>query len=498
MIRIKLEKVKAGIKQTQLLALGVFEGEPDLRFKGLENNSSSAIKELVENGEFTGSFGSSYLLPPSGKVAAKRIMLIGLGKKEKYTNEHARIIAGKISLKVQELGLKEFSLVPFSILDEGLTEAIFEGISLSVYKYNKYKSAPGELRELKEVTILVDSDDSNMQSVLDKSSLIVEAVNFSRDLCNLPPNECPPAELARVAMSLANDYNLKLRVIERYEMESLGLNGIVSVGKGSNNQSKLIIVEYQGATDNQKPYLLIGKAVTFDTGGISLKPGDKMDEMKFDKCGGCSILAVIKAAASLRLPLNVVALIPSVENMPSGSSYRPGDIIKMYNGKTVEVANTDAEGRIILADSLAFGVKTYDPKVVIDIATLTGAAIIALGANVAAAIGNNTSLMDKLKKASEKTGEKLWELPLYEEFHDQIKSHVADIRNLGGRQGGAITAAAFLANFVGDRPWVHLDIAGTAWTQDGTYERSYNPKGATGYGVRTLVRLLQDNGRSKE
>ncbi|HET7345312.1 MAG TPA: leucyl aminopeptidase, partial [Nitrososphaeraceae archaeon] len=292
--------------------------------------------------------------------------------------------------------------------------------------------------------------------------------------------------------------NLKLRVIERYEMESLGLNGIVSVGKGSNNQSKLIIVEYQGATDNQKPYLLIGKAVTFDTGGISLKPGDKMDEMKFDKCGGCSILAVIKAAASLRLPLNVVALIPSVENMPSGSSYRPGDIIKMYNGKTVEVANTDAEGRIILADSLAFGVKTYDPKVVIDIATLTGAAIIALGANVAAAIGNNTSLMDKLKKASVKTGEKLWELPLYEEFHDQIKSHVADIRNLGGRQGGAITAAAFLANFVGDRPWVHLDIAGTAWTQDGTYERSYNPKGATGYGVRTLVRLLQDNGRSKQ
>ena len=337
-----------------------------------------------------------------------------------------------------------------------------------------------------------------MQSVLDKSSQIVEAVNFSRDLCNLPPNECPPAELARVAMALANEYNLKIRVIERYEMESLGLNGIVSVGKGSNNQSKLIIVEYQGASDNQKPYLLVGKAVTFDTGGISLKPGDKMDEMKFDKCGGWSVLAVIKAAASLRLPLNVVALIPSVENMPSGSSYRPGDIIKMYNGKTVEVANTDAEGRIILADSLAFGVKTYDPKAVIDMATLTGAAIIALGANVAAAIGNNTSLMDKLNKASEKTGEKLWELPLYEEFHDQIKSHVADIRNLGGRQGGAITAAAFLANFVGDRPWVHLDIAGTAWTQDGTYEKSYNPKGATGYGVRTLIRLLQDNGRSKE
>ena len=493
MIRFKLEKVKTDMKQTQLLALGIFEREPELRFKGLESNVSSVINEIVENNEFTGSFGSIYLLPTFRKISAKRIMLIGLGKKEKYSNESARIIAGKISLKVQELGLKEFSLLPFSILDEGLAEAILEGICLSVYKFNKYKSEPSKLSELSDVTILVDADDQDMQSVLNKSSLIVDAVHFSRDLCNLPPNECPPAELARVAMAIADEHNLKVRIIERYEMESLGLNGIISVGKGSNNQSKLIILEYRGASEDQKPYLFVGKAVTFDTGGISLKPGDKMDEMKFDKCGGCTVLAVIRGAAALRLPVNIIAMVPSVENMPSGSSYRPGDIIKMYNGKTVEVANTDAEGRIILADSIAFGIKNYDPRAVIDIATLTGAAIIALGANVAAAIGNDTSLMDKLKKVSEKTAEKLWELPLYEEFHDQIKSQVADIKNIGGRQGGAITAAAFLANFVADRPWIHLDIAGTAWTQEGTYERSYNPKGATGYGVRTLIKLLQND-----
>ena len=299
MVQIKLEKVKPGMKQTQLLVLGLYEGEPELLFKRLENNLSTVIKEVVENGEFTGTFGSNYLLPTSGKIGPKRIMLIGLGKKEKYSKEYARIIAGKISLKVQELGLGEFSLVPFSVLDEDLAEAIFEGICLSTYKFSKYKSVHGKSPELNDVTILIDTDDPSIQAVFDKSNLIVDAVTFSRDLCNLPPNDCPPAELARVAMALANEYDLKVRVIERYEMESLGLNGIISVGKGSSNQSKLIIVEYHGASENQRPYLFVGKAVTFDTGGISLKPGEKMDEMKFDKCGGCSVLAVIKAACCI-------------------------------------------------------------------------------------------------------------------------------------------------------------------------------------------------------
>src|SRR6185437_3439310 len=220
------------------------------------------------------------------------------------------------------------------------------------------------------------------------ANLLADAIYFARDLGNLPPNECSPAQLASYATWLSDNTPIKVRIIERYEMESLGLAGIVAVGKGSNNPPKLIILEYNGAEHDQKPYLLAGKAVTFDTGGISLKPGEKMDEMKFDKCGGCCVLAVIRAAAALHLPLNIVAIVPSVENMPSGSSYRPGDIIRMYNGKTVEVANTDAEGRIILADSLAFGIRTYDPKAIIDVATLTGAAIIALGANVAAAISN--------------------------------------------------------------------------------------------------------------
>ena len=278
----------------------------------------------------------------------------------------------------------------------------------------------------------------------------------------------------------------------------MGMGGIVAVGKGSNNPPKLIILEYNGAPSDQKPYLLVGKAVTFDTGGISIKPGEKMDEMKFDKCGGCTVLAVMRAAASLKLAVNIVAIVPSVENMPSSTSYRPGDIIKMYNGKTVEVLNTDAEGRMILADALAYGIANYSPKAVVDLATLTGAAIVALGSNVAALVGTNKQLTDRLRKVSDKTGEKMWELPLYEEFHEQIKSTFADIRNIGGKPGGAITAAAFLSNFVDSVPWTHIDIAGTAWTQDGTFEKSYNPKGATGFGVRTLVKLLTEDEKPQQ
>jgi leucyl aminopeptidase len=275
-------------------------------------------------------------------------------------------------------------------------------------------------------------------------------------------------------------------------MESIGLNGIVSVGRGSNNPPKLIVLEYHRAPNSKKPYLLVGKAVTFDTGGISLKPGDKMEEMKFDKCGGCAVLGILKAIALLDLKINVIGIVPSVENMPSSSSYRPGEIITMYNGKTVEVLNTDAEGRIILADAIAYGISKFEPKEIIDLATLTGAAIIALGANVAALIGSNEKLKAKLLQASEKTGERIWELPLFEEYNEQIKSSVADLKNIGGRPGGAITAAAFLSNFTNDVPWVHLDIAGTAWTQDGTYDKSYNPKGATGFGVRTVIKYLMD------
>ena len=500
MVQVKVEKAKIDQKQTSLLIIGVFEGEQDFsQSKELDPSVFASIKETLENKEFRGTFGSSILVYTLGRGPMKKIMLLGLGKREKFTDESARISAGKAALKAKELGVREFSLLQFSNLDEGLIEAMTEGIALALYSFDKYKahdSSKDPEIKIDEVAILINSDSPKFQSVAERASLVAEAVNFGRDLANLPPNDCPPAHLASVAISLAQEYGMKARVIDRYELENMGMEGIVAVGKGSNNPPKLIILEYAGASGDsqaQKPYLLVGKAVTFDTGGISIKPGEKMDEMKFDKCGGCTVLAVMRAAASMKLAVNIVAIVPSVENMPSSTSYRPGDIIRMYNGKTVEVLNTDAEGRMILADALAYGISTYSPKAVFDIATLTGAAIIALGANVAAVVGTNKQLTDRLHKLADKTGEKMWELPLYDEFHEQLKSTYADMRNIGGKPGGAITAAAFLSNFVNGVPWVHVDIAGTAWTQEGTYERSYNPKGATGFGVRTLVKLLMED-----
>ena len=302
-----------------------------------------------------------------------------------------------------------------------------------------------------------------------------------------------PDTLALAAKSLESINNISIQILDQSQIKEMEMNGIISVGKGSQNEPKVIIVNYNNSETNEKPILLVGKAVTFDTGGISIKPSDRMDEMKFDKSGGCTVLGIMKAIGNLALPLNVVAIIPAVENMPSGSAYRPGDIIRMYNGKTVEVLNTDAEGRMILADALSYGISKYSPKCVIDFATLTGACIIALGANVAGIIGNDDKLIQQLKISAGSTGEKIWQLPLYEEFFDLIKSNVASIKNIGGRTGGTITAAAFLSNFVENVPWAHFDIAGTAWTQDGTSEKSFNPKGATGFGIRLIINFLENN-----
>lgn len=493
MAQIKVEKAKIDQKQTSLLVIGVFENEQDFsQSRELDPSVLTYIKESIDNKDFRGTFGSSILVYTLGKGPMKKIMLIGLGKREKFTDEMARICAGKAAQKAKELGTKEFTILQFSNLDEPLVEAMAEGIALALYSFDRYKAQDKDIQKVEEFTILINSDSPRFQMIAERANHVVEAVNFARDLGNLPPNDCPPAHLASVALSLASEYGMKARVIDRYELENMNMGGIVAVGKGSNNPPKLIILEYAGAASDAKPYLLVGKAVTFDTGGISLKPGDKMDEMKFDKCGGCNVLAILRAVASMKLGVNVVGIVPAVENMPSSASYRPGDIIRMYSGKTVEVLNTDAEGRMILADALAYGIATYSPKAIIDMATLTGAAIIALGANVAALVGNNKQLTDRVRRVAEKAGERVWDLPLYDEFYEQIKSSFADIKNIGGKPGGAITAAAFLSNFVTGAPWVHMDIAGTAWTQDGTYEKSYNPKGATGFGIRTLVKLLME------
>ena len=331
-----------------------------------------------------------------------------------------------------------------------------------------------------------------------RTSFVVSDGNlFVRSVANLPPNECTPQTLADIARGIARkDSRLKCTVVSKGALKRRGFGGVTAVGQGSKNEPKLIILEYRGAPGRRSgrassatgPIVLVGKAVTFDTGGISLKPGASMDEMKFDKCGGCTVLGIIRTAAKLRLKTDIVCIVPAVENMPGGESYRPGDIIRLYSGKTAEILNTDAEGRLILADALAYGERHHKPREIIDFATLTGACIVALGNDVAGMVSNDSGLADAIRQSAARTSESVWELPLNQNYMDMIKSPVADMRNMGiGRAAGTIVAAAFLRNAIEDTPWVHLDIAGVAWTQTSTKSRSYKSKGATGFGLRLVM-----------
>jgi leucyl aminopeptidase len=422
-------------------------------------------------------------------IPAQRIVIAGLGPKDKITHEAIRLVSGKIAKKSSDLGLDEFCVVSNNLpLGAKIAaNAIVEGSKLSLYSFDKYKKEKKSKQP--NLTILV-SDSAKISDIISRAQAVSEGVIYTRSLANLPPNECSPAQLAGFAKSLASKNKVKCTILSKSELKKKGFGGISAVGQGSKNEPRLIIFEYNGKR-GERSTVLVGKAVTFDTGGISIKPADKMDEMKFDKCGGCTVFGIIKAASELRLPVNLVGIVPSVENMPGGESYRPGDIIKLYSGKTAEILNTDAEGRLILFDALSYGIKTYKPKEIIDFATLTGACIVALGANVAGLVSNNPRLAENLKQSSEKTGEEIWQLPLNDDYMDMIKSDYADIKNVGsGRVAGTITAAAFLASAIENTPWAHFDIAGTAWVQGGSKDKSYNPKGATGFGVRLILDYL--------
>jgi leucyl aminopeptidase len=492
MVIIELENNFSSLR-TQLLVNYVFTNDvSSLSISRVTPDFDPIIREIIQSGEFVAKDGTMCIIHNRAGFDIKRVLLLGMGKRENLDTDKIRNFTGKVVNKAKELAISEFVLDPFEDMDEDHLSGIVEGIKLSDYSFTNYKKDE-EKFELNQVRILVRGDLTNNQKVIKRSSILSDAVILTRNISNLPPNDCSPKDLADFAEKLSANKKTKVRVIEEHELEANGFGGILAVGKGSTNSPKLIVIQYSGSSNDDKPIVIVGKAVTFDTGGISIKPSDKMEEMKFDKCGGCNVIGIMKAVSDLDLDKNVIGLIPAVENMPSGSSYRPGDIIKMYNSKTVEVLNTDAEGRIILGDALAFAVKTFSPRIIIDMATLTGAAIIALGSNVAALVGNNTELVTKILEYSNKTGEKIWQLPLFEDHKEQLKSSNADIKNIGGRAAGAITAAAFLSHFVDDTPWAHLDIAGTAWNQDGTREKTYNPKGATGFGIRTIVKYIASN-----
>jgi leucyl aminopeptidase len=393
------------------------------------------------------------------------------------------------------LNLKEFALsIDTEILNKPLpqlTETILEGMMLGLYRFMPYKTIDREkIMDIQDIYIV--EENGGALKIIGESArraeAIAKAVIFARDLVSRPGNEMTPSDLAREARQVARKKGVTLRILDVARMKKLGMHALLGVARGSSEPAKFIILEYYGRRKSDPPIALVGKGLTFDSGGISIKPSEKMDEMKSDMAGGAAVMGAIMAAADLKLPVNVVGLIPATENLPGGRAYKPGDILKSLSGQTIEVITTDAEGRLILADALTYATR-YRPAAIIDLATLTGACIVALGDQVIGMLGNDDGLKSQIRRAADRTGERVWELPLWEDYHELIKSDVADFKNSGGRAGGAITAAAFLSKFVGNVPWVHLDIAGPSWL---TKDKPYIPKGASGVGVRLMVQVLRD------
>lgn len=490
-MKIKSDNINPLKKKTSLLCAFILENSNQPLGLGKTNSKiDSAIKQAIKETE--GKSGKLSIINTLELLPAKKILLAGLGNKKKISNDSFRFASGKIAQKARELGVSEFSIIiPTEIGKESyVLSQIVEGIKLSLYSFDKFKNK--KEKKSPDLTLLISKSDK-VTKAIKEAEIVADGAIFTKSIANLPPNECAPVTLANFAKSIASKNKMRCSIISKSELKKKGFGGITAVGQGSNNEPKLIVLEHNKGRRNEKPIVIVGKAVTFDTGGISIKPSEKMDEMKFDKCGGCTVLGIMKAVSELRLPINLVGIVPSVENMPGGESYRPGDIVKLYSGKTAEILNTDAEGRLILADALAFGEKKYSPRAIIDFATLTGACIVALGTNVAGLVSNNQTLTNNLKKSSERTTEEIWELPLNDDYMDMIKSEVADMKNIGiGRAAGTITAAAFLKNAVEKTPWAHIDIAGVAWTQTATKEKPYNPKGATGFGVRLILDYLKN------
>ncbi|MBF0351895.1 MAG: leucyl aminopeptidase [SAR324 cluster bacterium] len=452
------------------------------------------VKQAIKLKVFSEKAESTHLMV-TGIDDMPRLLLVGTGKQDKLNQETLRRIAGKIGKKIKSLKSEAISLVlpPWlSELSLDVGTIIAEGLLLGAYDFNKYSSAPTPDEEddqpVDKVKItLLDADKMTSAKAIKQGETRAIATNYARDLGNTPGNDLYPEILAKEAESIALEYNMKIRILDQPEMEELGMGMLLGVARGSVRPPKLILMEYQHPKA-KKQLAIVGKGVTFDSGGISLKPGSGMDEMKYDMCGAAAILGAMKAIGELKPKLNIIGVIPAVENMPDGNAQRPGDIVTAFNGKRVEVLNTDAEGRLILGDALSYTIKEYSPDGIIDFATLTGACIIALGHYASGVISNNEELTRQVVEAGKSSGDTVWPLPSFPEYEESIKGKFGDLLNTGGREAGTITAGLFLKNFVEEIPWVHVDIAGTAW---GVKHISYQPaKGTTGVGVRLLIDLI--------
>lgn len=474
--------------RTDCLLVGIYEGRKltDLA-RSLDSVTEKAITLALKSGDMEGKAGSTLMLRQLPGVAAARVMLVGLGKSEEFSLKTLRN-AFRAALKASPAGVEalatDFASVPVKKAEVQSKAAALSEIALDTsYQVNAVKEKKAEPKPLKQIVLLTGKQEAEaVDAGLRQGQGVGQGVALAKDLGNLPPNICTPAYLGKQAEKLAKEYGFKVEVLEQAEIEKLKMGSFLGVTRGSEEPPRFIVLQHHKGKKTQKPVVLVGKGITFDTGGISLKPGADMDEMKYDMCGAASVLGVFKAIGELDLPLNVVGLIPTCENMPSGKATKPGDVLTSMSGQTIEVLNTDAEGRLILCDALTYA-ERFDPAAVIDIATLTGACVIALGHHPSGLFANNDALARKLLDAGEKAQDRAWQLPLWDDYQGQLDSNFADMANIGGRAGGSITAACFLSRFAKKYDWAHLDIAGTAW-------KSGKEKGATGRPVPLLVTYL--------
>jgi leucyl aminopeptidase len=500
--RVDLVKCK-----TDMLVVGRFSdsGDPGQTVRTLDETLDGDIESLAKIGDFTGKPKTYAVVYGNGRIAAERVLVLGLGERKKATTDTLRKAAGAAASRAVEMKVKRVALALHpsfagSLDTEAMGRVIAEGVYFGSYRYDEYLTENGNGRIGSLEVEIIDSDPSQIKSLtpgITAGSVIGRAQSVARTLANRPGNVIDPPALAKAAQEMVRGLRtIKCTVFDEKKLRQNKMGGILAVGAGSDSEPRLIVLKY---TPAKKPardlptVALVGKGITFDSGGISIKPAADMDQMKFDKSGAIAVMATVRAIAELGLPINVLGVVPSAENLPSGTSYRPGDIVTTYSGKTVEILNTDAEGRMILCDAITYAVK-QKCDVIVDIATLTGACMVALGTYKAGLMGNDDELISQLQKAAEDSGESVWPLPSGDEYADEMKSKVADLKNAGPRWGGACTAAAFLRQFVGQAKWAHLDIAGMDVLLKPT---EYAALGSTGFGVRLLTTYLMNLAEKK-
>ena len=479
------EKLKSGC-----VVVGVYAGgDLTASATALDKAADGAIAALLARGELDDKAGTTLMLHDLPGIAAPRVLVVSLGKADEITDKAYRdaIAAAAKQLAGSVAADAAFCLTEAELSHRDLAWRITQAAQIledSTYRCDELKSKRDESKKgVKKIVFVAKAKDAApLEAALRRGTAIAEGIALAKTLGNLPGNVCTPTYLATTARKLAKDHKIKVEVLEQGDMEKLGMGALLSVARGSHEPPKFIILNYKGGKAKDKPVVLVGKGITFDTGGISLKPGEGMDEMKYDMCGAASVLGTFKAIAQMELPINVVGLVPTTENMPGGSATKPGDIVTSMSGQTIEVLNTDAEGRLILCDALTYA-ERFDPVAVVDVATLTGACIIALGNLTSGLLANDDALAAELMASGQAAGDKAWQLPLWDEYQDMLKSNFADIPNIGSKGAGTITAACFLARFTKAYKWAHLDIAGTAW-------KSGADKGATGRPVPLLTQFL--------